>query len=119
MSGVQTTFGGVCGAKKDGLALHFGLESASLVFIKFFITSILILLLLSKPLINFSYLIIISGINTILIKGVTNKIKNIFFFEVKATRKKTDAKIIPIVEEERKQLTIAIKYNMLNFLLKK
>lgn len=28
MSGVQTTFGGVCGAKKDGLALHFGLESA-------------------------------------------------------------------------------------------
>ncbi|MEY0133865.1 hypothetical protein AB7V66_22065, partial [Providencia rettgeri] len=25
---VQTTFGGVCGAKKDGLALHFGLESA-------------------------------------------------------------------------------------------
>ncbi|MEX9821843.1 hypothetical protein, partial [Providencia vermicola] len=24
----QTTFGGVCGAKKDGLALHFGLESA-------------------------------------------------------------------------------------------
>ncbi|WP_426207132.1 cellulose synthase subunit BcsC-related outer membrane protein [Providencia sp. PROV272] len=28
MSGVQTTFGGVCGAKKGGLALHFGLESA-------------------------------------------------------------------------------------------
>ncbi|MEX9819325.1 hypothetical protein, partial [Providencia vermicola] len=28
VSGVQTTFGGVCGAKKDGLALHFGLESA-------------------------------------------------------------------------------------------
>ncbi|MEQ5731653.1 hypothetical protein AB7360_19575, partial [Providencia alcalifaciens] len=25
---VQTTFGGVCGAKKGGLALHFGLESA-------------------------------------------------------------------------------------------
>ncbi|MEX9996432.1 DUF2971 domain-containing protein, partial [Providencia vermicola] len=24
----QTTFGGVCGAKKGGLALHFGLESA-------------------------------------------------------------------------------------------
>ena len=28
MSGVQTTFGGVCGAKKGGLALHFELESA-------------------------------------------------------------------------------------------
>ncbi|MEX9822036.1 hypothetical protein, partial [Providencia vermicola] len=26
---VQTTFGGVCGAKKGGLALHFGLESAN------------------------------------------------------------------------------------------
>ncbi|MGC5906419.1 hypothetical protein VU602_20435, partial [Providencia stuartii] len=29
VSGVQTTFGGVCGAKKGGLALHFGLESAN------------------------------------------------------------------------------------------
>ncbi|WP_275276064.1 hypothetical protein, partial [Escherichia coli] len=28
---VQTTFGGVCGAKKGGLALHFGLESAKTV----------------------------------------------------------------------------------------
>lgn len=31
MSGVQTTFGGVCGAKKGGLALHFGLESAQCI----------------------------------------------------------------------------------------
>ncbi|MEX9940289.1 hypothetical protein AB7Z36_08315, partial [Providencia rettgeri] len=29
---VQTTFGGVCGAKKGGLALHFGLESALLSY---------------------------------------------------------------------------------------
>ena len=34
MSGVQTTFGGVCGAKKGGLALHFGLESADFAFDK-------------------------------------------------------------------------------------
>lgn len=29
MSWVQTTLSGVCKAKKGGLALHFGLESAS------------------------------------------------------------------------------------------
>ncbi|WP_265510879.1 hypothetical protein, partial [Providencia rustigianii] len=33
VSGVQTTFGGVCGAKKGGLALHFGLESAAAIVV--------------------------------------------------------------------------------------
>lgn len=31
MSWVQTTLGGVCRAKKGGLALHFGVESAVLI----------------------------------------------------------------------------------------
>ena len=29
MPGIQAALGGVCGAKKGGLALHFGVESAS------------------------------------------------------------------------------------------